>query len=151
MHKVCQLLIHLWFTPEKSNDNGELFKYKVWIFFHFVAVMKVCFSPEGSLSLSLSLSLAPSVSASYFGCELWFFALLSLLSSLTMKNSVCSRDGGGADAENDTGKEGKSRQLPSIREKKKESDWVQRENMLDWVGWAGGYGGIKYLSKWSPG
>lgn len=84
---------------------------------------------------------------SYPGCELWFFALLSLLSSLTMKNSVCSRDGGGADTANDTGKEGKNSQLSSIREKKNESDWIQRENTLDWVGWTGGCGGIKYPSN----
>lgn len=76
--------------------------------------MNVICSPEGSLSVSASIS--------YSGCELWFFALLSLLSSLTMKNSVCSRDGGGADTENDTGKKGKNSQLSSIREKKNESD-----------------------------
>lgn len=49
--------------------------------------------------------------------------------------------------ENDTVKEGKNSQLSSIREKKNESDWIQRKNMLDWVGWAGGCGGIKYLQS----
>lgn len=92
------------------------------------------------LSLSLSLS---SLCLSFSGCELWFFALLSLLSSLTMRNSVCSRDGGGADTDNDTGKEGKNSQLSSIREKKNESDRTQRENTLEWVGWTGGLSILK--------
>lgn len=95
--------------------------------FHLVVVIHVDRSPEGILSFSVFLLI-------HSGCKLWFVALLSSLSSLTMKNSVCSGDGGGADAENDTGKEGKNSQLSSIREKKNESDRTQRENTLDWVG-----------------
>lgn len=59
-----------------------------------------------------------SLSFSHFSdCELWFFALLSLLSSLTMKNSVCSRDGGGADRERHS-KRGKEQ--PAVEHQRKE-------------------------------
>lgn len=110
-----------------------------------IVVVWSCHLKEVSRSLSLSHQL--SVFFSNSGSELWFFVLLSSLSSVTMRNSVCSRDGGGADIENDTGKEGKSSQLLSIREKKNESDWVQRENPLERVGWPGGCKGIKNPSK----
>lgn len=92
----------------------------------YVWLLWSCHLKEVSRSLSLSHQLFVFFSNS--GSELWFFVLLSSLSSVTMRNSVCSRDGGGADIKNDTGKEGKSSQLLSIREKKNESDWVQREN-----------------------
>lgn len=57
------------------------------------------------------------------------------------------RGWGRSDMENNMGKEGKSSQLSSIRGKKNKSDWIQKENVLDWVGWAGGQRGIIYPSN----
>lgn len=81
-------------------------------------------------------SLSHSVSFAYWGCELWFSALLSLLSSLTMKNSVCSGDGGGADSQNDTGKEGKSSQLSGVTQERKKLCVIEHKRRICWSGLA---------------
>lgn len=96
----------------KNEKGSYLAKQVVEVYVLCVGSSSSVHLKEASRPISLML-----------GRELWFFALLSLLSSQTMKNSVCSRDGGGADTANDTGeKEGKKSQLSSIREKKNESD-----------------------------
>lgn len=77
--------------------------------FHLVVVICVIGSPEGSLSFSAVFS--------YSSYELWFCALLSLLPSLTMRNSVCSRAGGGADTERHR-KRGKEQ--PAVEHQRKE-------------------------------
>lgn len=72
-----------------------------------------------------------SVCFSWSACELWFFALLSLLSSLTMKNSVCSGDGGGADTEPHR-KRGKEQ--PAVEHQRKEKGVIEHKERIRQAG-----------------